>query len=115
MCASIGLRTDARQTHSLIQPSKASCGYMECLSAHRILSLFRLHALTRSYFCRYLMCAKLCWYKEMQKGLCEYMHKDLQKQGLYSTSAFPFVKAIVIVPYACLWKKNHFSCFKVGA
>lgn len=60
--ASTGLRTDARQTCSLIkvvaeQPSKASCGCMECLSAHPILSLFRLNALrrlTRSCFCRYL-------------------------------------------------------------
>lgn len=108
--ASIGLRTDARQTHSLIkvmgeQPSKASCGCTVCLSAHCILRLFRLNALTRSCFCRYLTCAELHWHKEIQKGLCEYMHKDLQKQGSYSSSGFPFLKAVVIVPYARLWKK----------
>lgn len=118
--ASIGLRTDARQTHSLIkvmaeQPSKASCGCMECLSAHHISSVFRLNALTRSCFCIYLTRAKLSWHKEMQKGLCEYMHKDLQKQGSNSSSAFPLLKAIVIVPHAHLWKKSHFACFKAGA
>lgn len=118
--ASIGLRTDALQTHSLIkvmveQPSKASGGCKECLSAHHISSLFRLNALTKSCFWIYLTCAKLPRHKEVQKGLCEYMHKDLQKQGSYSSSAFPFLKAIVIVPHARLWKKSHFACFKAGA
>lgn len=47
----------------------------------------------------------VCWYKEMQKGLCEYIHKGLQKQGSYSSSAFPFLKAVVIVPHARFWKK----------
>lgn len=48
---------------------------------------------------------RVCWYKEMQKGLREYIHKGLQKQGSYSSSAFPFLKAIVIVPHARFWKK----------